>query len=116
MGYKSRIYVVQPTTSTYYNKEVTQTYCIELAKFNLGKVVYSSKFTDIFTKESDYFLYADDGNTILLEDKYDKPLRQCSIADFMNFNTDNIYINSVKQYLEYFTKKYNNLVILHYGY
>jgi len=39
---------------------------------------------NIFKKPTDCFIYADDGDTIILEDRYGKPLKEASVQEVVN--------------------------------
>lgn len=72
MGYESRIYVVSTNTDfKYWNGKP---YGNKIAIFdlcNMGIEKYNGvKFTELFDKVNDCSIYADDGNTEIIEDNY----------------------------------------------
>ena len=78
MGYESRIYVVN-TSKVVFDSLDFKPYGEKIAIFNLsnmGTQRYNGMmFTDLFDKINNCSIYADDGNTEILEDKYGDMLR-----------------------------------------
>ena len=131
MGYESRIYIVEkhdglqcPSNKKFWGEV--------LSSMNLSKWY---PIADFFNKQptTDCYLYADDGNTIILEDRYGKELRECSVDDFYNFlmgvSSENCYLdNNDRNYRRYLPllkliegyklckERYGNIAVLHYGY
>ena len=121
MGYESRIYVVNKTNIL---EEHGKFYAQEIAKLNLCKC---GDFCDVFQKETDSYIYADDGNTPIFADKYDEPLKEASLDDVIawlqeKINSGNDYrrFNVALALLKSFqTDQWgqgDNIVVLHYGY
>lgn len=65
MGYESRVYIVK--------KSMESNYAEEIAKFNCRGM--ADGWTNLFDKPFVGDLYADDGNTLITEDKYGKELK-----------------------------------------
>ena len=77
MGYESKIVIVEH---------------LPHAKFDDDKKLFAEKIVEVrmskmggrpscFARETDLYYYMDDGNTQVLEDKYDEPLRECEIPE-----------------------------------
>lgn len=123
MGYESRIYIVEKITN---DRADDGKYCaLEIAKFDLGKVRNISNYL----KEkpvTNCYIYADDGNTRILEDKYGSPLTECTPEDLLtlinravaNGDHDSRYY-PLLAFLESIVKNskhWYNVVCLHCGY
>ena len=118
MGYESKLYVVNKRGSL--NGESKQWGEI-IAVFNMCKF---GAFNDIFTKETDCFIYADDGNTEITKDKYGDSLKEASIEKVIE------YLENYKESQEHYRRvepllkllkgfdltEWEDLIILHYGY
>lgn len=89
MGYESRIYVVRTDARFNWNGKP---YGSKIAIFdlcNMGSEKYNGvKFTELFDKENDCSIYADDGDTEIIEDNY---------GDKLSYTTD---VNKVISWLE----------------
>lgn len=128
MGYEHRIYIVDKTNvkDPFEDKYYGNT----LAIFNLGKF---HEFK-IFTEPTDCYVYADDNNTKILKDEYNKPLLELSLAETSTLTKEFIktfdfdltssrfipfipFIAALDSFIEQQRAgKYHNLVCLHYGY
>ena len=73
--YESRIYIYNRIEHE--GRLAPWIYGEEIARFEMCGM--RQGFTDIFTEEKDFNIYADDGNTEITEDKYGAPLRACSV-------------------------------------
>lgn len=121
MGYESRFYVVNKYKSNY--KDEGFYYGEKIAAFNMCKVPRLYDAIKNYPK-TDTFIYADDGNTHITEDKYGEPLIEIPIND-MIYHLHNV-INSDSFYRRYKPFLYmllgfnlsnwNDLIVLHYGY
>lgn len=123
MGYESKLYIVQKYDIT--DDEIGKKYAEVLAMFDMCKF---SDLSDILTKqkETDCYIYADDGNTRIIEDKYDEKLTEASIPFVISTlekildggeNYRRIYplLNALKAFDEQ-KDKWGELAVLHYGY
>lgn len=119
MGYESRFYVVA------ISKASKDGYCMELSKFNLGKLGYESRTYDLVRKSSpcNYFIYADDGNTEIRKDRYNESLREVKKSDLINAIIEDLqdYKSNIKSsfvaYLKSIEKHWcGEIIVLHYGY
>lgn len=78
--YESKIYIVAPSSQR--NKEVGKYWAETLAVFNLG---YVDELQDVNKryKPTSYYIYADDGDTEILEDKYGDELTELTVNQLM---------------------------------
>lgn len=123
MEYESKLYVVEKSNLT--PDKNGKRYANVMAMFDMCKCY---KLSDILTKqkETDCYIFADDGNTRIIEDRYNEKLTEASIP-FVISTLEKILeggetyrriyplLNALKAFDE---QKYNwyNLVVLHYGY
>lgn len=120
MGYESRLYIVdKKSTGNGKGKRWAEI----IAVFNMCKCPL-----DVFHSYTDCYIYADDGNTQIEEDKYGEPLREASIEEVVKAFEK--IIEQGSEYRRLFptlaalstfeeqvnTGVWNNLVVLHYGY
>lgn len=81
--YESRIYIVAPTGQR--DSKSGKCFAETLAVFNLG---YVDSMIDIPVSEhwkpTNYFVYADDGETEILEDMYGDELRELTVDDLIS--------------------------------
>lgn len=122
MGYESRLYVVEKSDI---RNDTGKRYAEVVAMFNICKCY---KLSDILTKqkETDCYIYADDGNTKILKDRYDEKLTEVSIP-FVISTLEKILeggetyrriyplLNALKTFDEQ-KDKWGELAVLHYGY
>lgn len=120
MGYESRIYVVEKSTFASYSDG--KVFADVIAMVDMCK--YPELKDQLFTKKTDCYIYADDGNTHITKDWYDNELTEAPISDVIKFLEDEVLrgetyrrINPLLGLLKSFDmKQWNNLVCLHYGY
>lgn len=119
MGYESRIYVVSKSGL---GLEYGKTYASVIAVFNASKY---AGLPDVFQKKTDCYIYADDGNTMILEDCYGEELKEAPLADVISFLEGELErgetycrIKPLLALLKSFDPNVwgKNLVCLHYGY
>lgn len=122
MGYESRLYVVEKSDI---RNDTGKRYAEVVAMFNICKCY---KLSDILTKqkETDCYIYADDGNTQIVKDRYDEKLTEASIPFVISIlekilksgeGYRRIYplLNALKTFEEQ-KDKWGDIVVLHYGY
>ena len=123
MGYESKLYVVNKTNISEIIGDKTWFFCEKIAEFNLCKVpLISSKMRKY--KDTNGYIYADDGNTRIFEDLYGDSLKEIPLSDaikiiFEAASGNNYYrrYNPCLQLLKGFNlDDWSNLVVLHYGY
>lgn len=123
MGYESRLYIVEKS-SLNKDPDIGLRFAGIVSVFNLSKV---GKVSDQFLNypDTDCFIYADDGNTRITEDRYGDALKEIPIKDAIEIlknaaKEDNWYYRRFKPVvalLEGFElDKWKDLAILHYGY
>lgn len=79
--YESRIYIINRNEYEHNGRKFI--YADEIAVFNMCGM--RQGFTDIFTEEKDFNIYADDGNTVIDEDKYGERLRMTDIKNLVEW-------------------------------
>lgn len=132
MGYESRIYVVR---TDIYDKWDGKPYGNKIAIFdlsNMGSEKYNGvKFTELFDKVNDCSIYADDGNTEIVEDNYGHELfyttdiekviswLEASEADD-SYRRAELFLNFLKVLNQQIKlgkwDVFNNIRLVHYGY
>lgn len=123
MGYESKLYVIEKTRCSF--DDDGYKYAQVIAMFDMCKFYGLS---DRLTKspKTNYYFYADDGNTRVLEDMYGDKLTETSLADVIEIleeQIDNgetyrrIYpaLAALKE-LEEHKDQWHELAVLHYGY
>jgi hypothetical protein len=117
MGYESKLYIVDKREP---EKTEGKRYAQVITMFNMCKFDFGS----IFSKETDCYFYADDGNTEIIKDRYDDTLTEANIEDVIQ------YLEEYKNNQEYYRRvdpllgllkgfnpaEWDDLKILHYGY
>lgn len=123
MGYESRIYVVRKT-KTVYASDDGKHYANVVAMFDMSKCY---PLSDVLRHkpDTDCYIYADDGNTKIVEDCYGKPLTEATIGEVVKLLEEvmkyhrywmyNLLYASLKE-CEKFNSPINPLVVLHFGY
>lgn len=117
MGYDSRVYIVQKSSND--NLYVKERYAQVIAMVEMGKF---PALRNAFTRSADCYIFADDGNTMVLTDRYDEPLTEATLEEVMTVLEE---AESIEHYrratallvlLRSFTSgDWNRLAVLHYG-
>ena len=122
MGYESRIYIVNKSKVL---PEEPMVWGEIIAVFNMCKY---PPIADFMAQQpaTDCYVYADDGNTRITEDRYGKPLTETSVASLVKLleeqlNHGDSYrrigpLLGMLQEFRIVEYKFENLVVLHYGY
>lgn len=123
MGYESKLYIVEKSNLT--PDKDGKRYADVIVMFNMRKFY---ELSDILReqKETDCYIFADDGNTKILEDRYDQKLTESSIPFVISIlekilksgeGYRRIYplLNALKAFNEQ-KDKWGELAVLHYGY
>lgn len=78
MGYESKLYFVQqlPTNSKYDTEIGPRAFAEKIAEVKMSKI---GGMPSCFRKPADCYIYADDGDTEILRDKYGDLLYECNI-------------------------------------
>lgn len=121
MGYESRIYVVRKSNFSW-DENSNKKYAEKMAMLDMCKC-YS--LSDKLRKcpKTDCYIYADDGNTQIMEDCYGEELTECSIekaieyvekamahADYWRYNVLHAMLTEFKKW------ETPAIVVLHFGY
>lgn len=120
MGYESRIYVVEKSTFASYSDG--KVFADVIAMVDMCK--YPALNHQVFTKKSDCYIYADDGNTHITKDQYDDELTEAPLSDVIKFLEDEIQRGEKNRRIKpllgllkgFDMEQWDNLVCLHYGY
>lgn len=123
MGYESKLYIVEKSSLT--PDKDGKRYADVIAMFNMRKFY---ELSDVLgeQKETDCYIFADDGNTKILEDRYDQKLTESSIPfvisilerilqDGKDYRRIYPLLNALKAFDEQ-KDKWGDIVVLHYGY
>lgn len=118
MGYESRIYVVQKSGL---GLEYGKSFASVIAMFNASKY---EGLSHVFKRETDCYIYSDNGFTTILEDCYGDEIKEAPLADVISFLEGELErgetyrrIKPLLALLKGFDKsQWENLVCLHYGY
>ena len=122
MGYESKIYIGEKSSL---KDNDGMTYVQVIAMFDMCKM---GNLINVFDRKTDCYFYADDGNTKVLEDKYGDALTEAEIEDFIYVLEE--AVDSGENYRRIFPLlstlqtiyeqqkdgRWNNIVLLHYGY
>lgn len=123
MGYESKIYIVEKGHKF---KGETHFYSPVIAVFDLGKFYDVSDFMRRCPATDCYF-YADDGDTMVLEDRYNDPLTETTVDKMVEilekaktgeygFHRRITPLLSTLKALQEERYKWGELAVLHYGY
>lgn len=123
MGYESRIYVVEKFEETIYDDG--KCFARLIARFDMC-VFHALANVMRYKPETNCYIYADDGNTRILEDCYGKPLTEATVKSVIEVlekaitNGENYWrvfpLLSMLKAVEERLGGYNKIVVLHYGY
>lgn len=122
MGYESKLYVVEKCHKF---PDEKMGYARIIAMFDMSKVY---DLVDVFKRETEWYFYADDGDTQVLEDRYGDTLKEATVEEVIEAVEE--IIASGDQYRRWFpllaTLKviqnqcekgiWKEIVVLHYGY
>lgn len=124
MGYEMKFYVVRKSNLAL-EKDETKKWAEKISEFYYCKDYGLANWIDKNYEETNCYIFADDGNTEILEDMYDSPLIEIPIKDMVEYletHSDDYrrvkpFLNMLKAFDEDNETKWNNeLVILRYGY
>lgn len=124
MGYESRFYVVEKSNLA--SNENGLRWAEVIAMYDMSKVYcISGKIRNKFPK-TDVYIYSDDGDTEITEDRYGEPLTEISLEDMIKILkevetelSDYRRYKPFKKMIEGFISersRWGDLVVLHYGY
>ena len=119
MGYEVKLFVVEKSP-TCFNENFSY-WGQEIATYELCVCNQVSDFMDK-KNPTDCYVYADDGNTQIVEDYYGDPLHECEISEFYEFLTtvedDYRRIAPLKALIKSFVEnknRFSNLYVLSFG-
>lgn len=122
MGYESRLYVVEKSKPSYIENDC-MVWGEVVAVFDLCKCYLVSDELRKYPNTNAY-IYADDGNTKILEDKYGEKLKEIPVKDTIKIikkamkkeNYNRRYKPCLKLLESFNLDEWDDLVVLHYGY
>lgn len=86
MGYESKIYIIKGSMlDTVYAEDGRKAYAEIIATVDMSKQPSLHKFFEDNGKESTHYIYAEDGNTVIENDRYDKPLLEVPVREVLAF-------------------------------
>lgn len=118
MGYESRLYVVEESKFLFPSDD-GKVWAEVIAKIEMG---VCWPLSDVFKSEAKGYIYADDGNTRIDEDKYGKPLTVAEIDDVIKclkkiVKEDGYWRAKIAiDFLKSIKKENPNCKVYHYGY
>lgn len=98
MGYESKIYIVRKSEYAYFYEEGKR-WAEEIAMIDMCKC-YELSGVLRSKPETDCYIYADDGNTKILEDRYGMPLTETPLREAVQIVKD-VIENSIYGYWRY---------------
>lgn len=123
MGYESRIYVVDKCNVPQEINGKDYVWGEVIASFDLCKVYDVSDRMRQYPA-TDAYIYADDGDTRIIEDCYGEPLREIPIADAVKIIKDAAakepsyrrFLPCIRMLEAFNPAQWDDLAVLHYGY
>ena len=126
MGYESKIYIVEKTKYSW-DEENGMKYARVLAMFDVSKFY---ELADWFSNKpaTKHYIYADDGDTQIIEDRYGDTLKEASVREVIDKLEKIVEVENGVDYgrifpllatLKVFEEQSNhwgNIAVLHYGY
>lgn len=122
MGYESRIYIVGKGRT--YDTELGKRWAEKIAEFNMCKY---PRLADLMRSKptTDCYIYADDGDTQIIEDCYGYPLTEASCSDVISVLEKDIengvdyrrifpLLAMLKAFEEH-KEQWGEITVLHYG-
>ena len=124
MGYESKIYIVEKTNCV---EENGMKYARVLAMFDVSKFY---ELSDWFRNKpaTKHYIYADDGDTQIVEDRYGDTLKEASVKGVIDRIERIIGIENEEDYrrifpllaalkaFESYGNQWDDIAVLHYGY
>lgn len=123
MGYESRLYVVDKHKDMK-NEDLGLVWASVIAVYDLSKVGEDFVSKVRAFPDTDCYVYADDGNTQIVEDCYGAKLKEIPLNEMIAILAYEIGVNSYYRrfkpilalLMAFDPKDWDNLVVLHYGY
>lgn len=121
MGYESRFYIVDNTSMT--SAGADKTFALPIAIYDMCKMDYNGEVHRLIknSPHASCFVYADDGDTPILIDRYDKELTDIDISQLIKaLEHDNNGYRRIPPFLALLNaiikEDWRDLKVLHYGY
>ena len=123
MGYESKLFIVRKTSL--YDRKSDKVWAEVIASFDMCKY---PPLADLMRRKpvTDCYIYADDGDTRIDEDRYGDELRESSITDVIKVLEEDIKCGNeyrrifpLLEALKVFNaenEQWGDLAVLHYGY
>ena len=126
MGYESRIYIIEKTNYSW-AEENGMKYARVLAMFDVSKFY---ELADWFSNKpaTKHYIYADDGDTEIIEDRYGDTLKEASVKEVIDkleriIEAENridyrriFPLLAVLKAFESHSEQWGDIAVLHYGY
>ena len=126
MGYESKIYIIEKTNCSW-AEENGMKYAKVLAMFDVSKFY---ELSDWFRNKpaTKHYIYADDGDTQIVEDKYGDTLKEASVKEVIDKLERIVEVKNGVDYgrifpllaalkaFESHSNQWGNIAVLHYGY
>ena len=125
MGYESKLYIVNKLPEHVAIRYNGMQYSELIAMVDICKYHKWSNKAINYPRTNCYF-YAEDGNTIIIEDQYGEPLKEVPLDDALDILDEAFYSGdsyrrlgpalALLQSLKDNENKWDEIVVLHYGY
>ena len=126
MGYESKIYIIEKTNYSW-DEEDGMKYARVLAMFDVSKFY---ELSDWFRNKpaTKHYIYADDGDTEIIEDRYGDTLKEASVKEVIDkleriIETENridyrriFPLLAALKAFESHSEQWGDIAVLHYGY
>ena len=126
MGYESKIYIIEKTNYSW-AEENGMKYARVLAMFDVSNFY---ELSDWFSNKpaTKHYIYADDGDTQIIEDRYGDTLKEASVKEVIDRIERIIGIENEEDYrrifpllaalkaFESYGNQWDDIAVLHYGY
>lgn len=126
MGYESKIYIIEKTKYSW-DEEDGMKYARVLAMFDVSKFY---ELSDWFRNKpaTKHYIYADDGDTEIIEDRYGDTLKEASVKEVIDkleriIETENridyrriFPLLAALKAFESHSEQWGDIAVLHYGY
>ena len=118
MSYESKIYIVEINR---HGKKIL--YAETLATMNLSCMGHNNGWQELFTKEIDYKLFMDDGDTEFDKDRYGDHLKSCSVVKALAWVEKEMQHSDYRRLLPLYNllkgfhqERFGELEVVHFGY
>ena len=126
MGYESKIYIIEKTKYSW-DEDNGMKYARVLTMFDVSKFY---ELSDWFRNKpaTKHYIYADDGDTEIIEDRYGDTLKEASVEEVVNRLERIVAVENEVDYRRIFpllaalkafetqSNQWGDIAVLHYGY